>query len=163
VRAEFSIETDADIASDGEKFLRFDSSRSCNGDCVLCSHFCMGSDLPLTLWPDESVPPGQTQHLYFDISNLVDTPATGVLIVATPRRDSDNPCNGGDILATIPLEELALTRAWQTRCVSITRQQSLGWFGFYVSDGNFVVGLDAFRFGPPCHEQDRAQRRDLPR
>jgi hypothetical protein len=54
-------------------------------------------------------------------------------------------------LATIPLAQLQADPGWQTRCVTLTPKQPFSAFGPTLAGERFDIGLDAFRFGPPCH------------
>jgi hypothetical protein len=145
-RRGFRLERESDDASDGEQFLLFDSSLACltDDDCP------SGPDAPaLTIWPMTSFKAGETKHLYFDIVNLATAAPSGVLTISS-RATSMQPCAGDAHLAKMSLADLATTSDWETRCVTFTLSAPLNYFGVSVTGETFRVGLDTFRFGPPC-------------
>ena len=136
---------ESDRSSHGATWLSFDSQRSC-ADSFACKP--EGSDLQLSLWLRQPLPPDVPLHLYFDAINLGQAPPSGTLHVAA----TEDYCTASATLATIPLRDLELTSDWSTRCVSFTPSSAFSIFGLYVSGETFEVGLDAFRFGPPCRD-----------
>ena len=131
-------------SSDGMAWLAFDSQKSCAGSFACGAD---GADLQVSLWAAPALPPNVPLHLYFDAINLGGTTPSGILHVDDATEDF---CTSSAALATIPLRELELTPDWSTRCVSFTPSSALAIFGLYVTGEAFQVGLDAFRFGPPC-------------
>lgn len=136
---------DASSASHGERFVIFDSNTPCPG----CNQWT--NDLQVVLGLNDAIP-AEAQHLYFDVVNLGESAASGVLTVGAIYAATTNLCQSNAILASVPLQDLALSSKWQTRCVSFTPEQRVDALGLYVSDGSFRIGLDALRFGPPCRE-----------
>jgi hypothetical protein len=126
--------------------MSFDSELDCSFPCGLGS-----DDLQFGFWLDAPVPAGEPFHLYFDARNLADAAPSGAIRLKTI--DFSTPsCDVGDPLATVELAALALTDEWQTRCVTLTAEADFTVFGLYVTGDDFHVALDAFRFGPPCHD-----------
>lgn len=135
--------------SDGASFLvlyTFDPCETCQPS---------ENDIRVDLWPIEPLSAGETLHLYFDIKNFEATSPTGVLAFGGVHAATSNPCKSDEVLARVPLAELALTSEWQTRCVSLTPSEPIVAFGPGVSDGSYRIGLDTLRFGPRCHESVR--------
>jgi hypothetical protein len=135
----------SDRSSDGAAWLAFDSQKSC-ADSFACA--ADGHDLQASFWLPSPLPPGQQLHLYFDAINLGPASPSGVLHVDA----TEDYCTSAATLATIPLRDLELTSDWSTRCVSFTASSSLAILGLYVTGESFQMGLDAFRFGPPCRD-----------
>jgi hypothetical protein len=129
-----------DQASDGARFLMFDSTLPCPG-CASTT-----SDMQVSFWFDTLFPAGETRYLYFDVADFGPKRPTGTLLFGS----TITPCSTAEVLASIPLEELDITHEWQTRCVAITPHAAFVDFGLYVADGTFKIGIDALRFGPPC-------------
>ena len=130
-------------SSDGDVWLDFDSQTSC-GASFGCT--AEGDDAQVGFWLSTTLPVGAPLHLYFDAINLGQLAPSGVLRIDVLQ----NGCMSAAPLATIPLLDLELTSGWTTRCVSFTPNAAVGVFGLYVTGETFHVGLDAFRFGPPC-------------
>jgi hypothetical protein len=142
-----SFPSDPPAPSHGERSLLFDSTLPCDSRCSESS-----GDLQLTFTLDEPIGAGETKHLYFDIATLSAEPPSGTLVIGAVQ-EATSPtdfCTADQHLADLPLGNLAATSAWQTRCVTFTAEASFQVFGLYVADGTFKIGLDAFRFGPPC-------------
>ena len=133
-------------SSDGETWLAFDSQRSCS-DSFGCR--ADGGDIQVGFWLRAPLPAGEPLHLYFDAINLGQGTPSGILHVDVVQPMATG-CMSAAALATLPLRDLDLTSDWATRCVSFTPSTALGVFGLYVTGETFQVGLDAFRFGPPC-------------
>lgn len=125
-------------------YLTFDSTRSCEESP--CSE--QGGALQVAFYFDPALAAVEEQHLYFDVINLVDEAPRGELHFGVLA--SEPVCSVGEELATIGLSELEMAADWQTRCVSFAASAAFTAFGFYVTGENFQVGLDTFRFGPPC-------------
>jgi hypothetical protein len=136
---------ESDRSSHGATWLSFDSQKSCSD-----SFFCRpdGSELQLSFWLFPAVPPDVPLHLYFDAINLGPATPSGALHIAA----TEDYCTSAAALATIPLGDLELSSDWATRCVSFTPSSAFNIFGLYVSGETFELGLDAFRFGPPCRD-----------
>jgi hypothetical protein len=133
-------------ASTGISYMSFDSSLECTGVCSPD-----GDDAQFGFWLDAQVPAAEPVHLYFDAINLADEAPSGILQI-----DSlDGLCGTTEPLATIELEELSLTLDWQTRCATFAPTAPFQVFGAYVLGEAFHIGLDALRFGPPCHAQQK--------
>jgi hypothetical protein len=135
-----------DSASDGEIWLAFDSQKSCSGSLACRAD---GGDIQVGFWLGTPLPAGEPLHLYFDAINLGQANPSGVLHVDVMDTTA-NGCMSAAALATLPLHDLELTSNWSTRCVSFTPNAALDKFGLYVTGETFQLGLDAFRFGPPC-------------
>jgi len=129
---------------DGMRYLGFDSTLACPD----CDEY--RADLQVLFWFDAPIPAGATRYLYFDVANYGVKPPTGTLVFGSVRAPSMDVCSSSEVLANIPLEALAISGEWQTRCVAITPEVEFSTFGLYVADGTFQIGLDALRFGPPC-------------
>jgi len=129
-------------ASAGAHYMMFDSTLACEGVCQ-----SDGADAQFSFWLDAPLPAGVPLHLYFDAINLGEAAPAGTLQLD----QLDFSCATTAPLATIELDELALTSGWQTRCVTLVPQTEVDVFGVYISGEAFHVGLDALRFGPPCH------------
>lgn len=128
-----------------------------HGASFLVIYFCEAcqdteNDIGVALRPAEPLSAGKTLYLYFDIKDFELTPPKGELTLGGVHAPASNPCKSDEVLASIPLAELALTTEWQTRCVSITPLEPILDFGPNVSDGATRIAVDALRFGPPCHE-----------
>jgi hypothetical protein len=121
--------------------MSFDSTLDCVPPCQ------PEGDAHFGFWLDAEVPANVSVHLYFDAINLTDEAPSGVLQVDA----LSFPCETTEPLASIALGELSLTRTWQTRCVTFTPTAPFQVFGTSVVGESFHFGLDAFRFGPPCH------------
>jgi hypothetical protein len=133
----------SDRSSDGAAWLAFDSQKSC-AESFACG--VDGRDLQVSFWVGPALPPSEPVHLYFDAINLGPTIPSGIVHVDA----TEDYCTSSATLATIPLRDLDLTADWSTRCVTFTPSSPLTIFGLYVTGETFQVGLDAFRFGPPC-------------
>ncbi len=133
-------------SSDGDTWMGFDSQKSCS-DSFACR--ADSGDIQVGFWLGTPLPPGEPLHLYFDAINLGQAPPSGILHVDVVAPSAIG-CMSAAALATIPLGDLALTSDWSTRCVSFTPNTAFDVFGLYVEGGTFQLGLDAFRFGPPC-------------
>jgi hypothetical protein len=131
-------------ASDGSRYLLFDSSLPCEG----CSE--RTSDLQVIFWFDSPIQAGKTQYLYFDVVSFSMGRPTGSLVLGSFHPPGTDPCTTTELLATVPLTDLATSAEWQTRCVAFTPVAAYSIFGLYVADGTFEIGLDTLRFGPPC-------------
>lgn len=129
---------------DGMRYLAFDSTLTCAG----CAE--RTSDLQVIFWFDTPVPEGAIRYLYFDVVDYGPKRPTGTLLFGSPTTPTQDPCSTGEVLASIALEDLAITSAWQTRCVELAPRAPFSTFGLYVADGTFQIGIDALRFGPPC-------------
>jgi hypothetical protein len=139
---------DSGGSSDGNAWLAFDSQKSCSESFVCQAD---GDDAQVGFWLDAPLPPGVPVHLYFDAINLSEASPSGILhFDGLPFDDGQHACRSAAALATIPLSDLALTSDWATRCVSFTPDAVFDVFGLYVTGEAFQLGLDAFRFGPPC-------------
>jgi hypothetical protein len=136
----------SDAASDGDTWLAFDSQKSCS-DSFGCQ--ADSGDIQVGFWLDTPLPAREPLHLYFDAINLGQATPSGILHVDVVQATVDG-CMSAAALATIPLRDLELTSGWSTRCVSFTPNAALDVFGLYVTGEAFQLGLDAFRFGPPC-------------
>jgi hypothetical protein len=134
---------DSDRSSHGTTWLAFDSQKSC-AESFACS--ADGADAQVSFWVEPAQAPGAPIHLYFDAINLGPTMPAGALHIDA----TEGYCTSSAELATISLRDLELTSGWSTRCVSFTPSSALSTFGLYVTGETFLVGLDAFRFGPPC-------------
>jgi len=133
----------ASAASDGARYLTFDSSVEAGPSCT--SSTC--SDAQVAFWLDAPISAGEALSLYFDVINLKSTDPSGILHID----GTDSSCVTTEKLATIPLGALDISSSWQTRCLTFTTQTDLSVFGIYVDRGDFHIGVDAFRFGPACH------------
>lgn len=113
--------------------------------------FCgtSGGALQIAFFFEPPLPAAEEQHLYFDVRNLVDESPRGALHLGV--LGSEPICSVKEELATIPLSDLQMTTAWQTRCVTFAAAATFPAFGLYVTGESFQVGLDTFRFGPACH------------
>lgn len=127
----------------GNRFMGFDSSLSCDTTCD-----SSGGDLQVAFFLRGVIPSGRPQHLYFDVTNLAAVAPRGTLHVGV--MGFDPLCASTEALASIPLEQLDATPDWQTRCVTFTSRAPFQVFGVYVTGETFKLGLDTFRFGPPC-------------
>lgn len=122
--------------------MSFDSALECTNPCRP-----EGEAAQFGFWLDAELPAAERVHLYFDAINLTDEAPSGVL-----QLDSLGPlCETTEPLVTVELEALYLGPTWQTRCVTFAPTVPLQIFGTYVFGESFHIGLDAFRFGPPCH------------
>jgi hypothetical protein len=130
-----------DTAADGLISLRFESQAAGSS-----TNWPEGTDAQLAFYLDESLAVGVALHLYFDIINLSPREPSGQLSIA----GLEWACETRDPLANIELAKLSTTGAWQTRCVELTPAQELDVFGIWVTGTDFAIGLDTFRFGPPC-------------
>ena len=133
-------------SSDGGTWLAFDSQRSC-ADSFACR--ADSGDIQVGFWLGTPLPAGAPLHLYFDAINIGQATPSGILHVDVVHATA-NGCMSAAALATIPLRDLELASGWSTRCVSFTPNAALDVFGLYVTGETFQLGLDAFRFGPPC-------------
>lgn len=127
-------------AADGAVFLRFDAPLA---DAPLRPD---GTDAQLAFWLDEALPSDTALNLYFDVLELSDRPPSGELSIAALGIS----CETLEPLATIPLAELSATSEWQQRCVELRSSRAFSVFGLWVTGTDFSIGLDTFRFGPPC-------------
>jgi hypothetical protein len=129
-------------ASAGSSYMSFDSAVECTNPCEP-----EGEDAQFGFWLDAEMPASERVHLYFDAINLTDETPSGVLqLDALGFR-----CETTEPLLSIELGDLHLTREWQTRCLTFAPAAPFQVFGIYVLGESFRIGLDAFRFGPPCH------------
>lgn len=129
-------------ASAGSSYMRFDSALECTNPCRPD-----GEDAQFGFWLDAEMPASERVSLYFDAINLTDEAPSGVL-----QLDALGfLCETTEPLLTIELGDLYLTREWQTRCLTFASTAPFQVFGSYVLGESFHIGLDAFRFGPPCH------------
>lgn len=128
-------------ASDGLVSLRFESQ-----PVGATTNWPEGTDAQLGFYLSEPLLAGVPLSLYFDVINLSRGEPSGELSIA----GLDWTCETREPLATIDLAELSTTEAWQTRCVELVPTQELTVFGIWVTGANFTIGLDTFRFGPPC-------------
>lgn len=108
-----------------------------------------GVDAPFAFYLDagNEILANAPQYLYFDIENLADTPANGVLVVA----GLEFTCETKEPWLTVSLSDLAISQVWETRCVEFVATEDFQVFGIWMSGTDYSVGVDAFRFGPPCH------------
>jgi hypothetical protein len=132
-------------ASDGEHCFTFDSRRACV-DSPACRP--TGGDAQFGFWLGSVVPAGDPVHLYFDVINFGSSQPNGELAIDAVG----SLCESREVLAKLPLSALALDTFWQTRCVSFLPGAPFSTFGVYVTGSSFYMGLDTFRFGPPCHD-----------
>jgi hypothetical protein len=139
----------SDSSSDGDTWLAFDSQKSCS-DSFGCR--ANGGDIQVGFWLGTPLPAGEPLHLYFDAINLDQAIPSGSLHVDLVDHTTSG-CMSAAALATIPLRDLELRSAWSTRCVSFTPNAAVDLFGLYVTGETFRLGLDAFRFGPPCRTE----------
>jgi hypothetical protein len=107
--------------------------------------------MQVNFWLEQEILADETRHLYFDIANFAATLPSGTLAI-TAFHPPGYSCESDESLAAIPLDDLAVTSEWETRCVSFTAREPFSIFGLHVFDGTFKIGLDTFRFGPPCHD-----------
>jgi hypothetical protein len=131
--------------SDGEHCFTFDSRRAC-AESPACQP--AGGDAQFGFWLDSVVTAGDAVHLYFDVTNLEDAQPDGEIGIDAVG----SLCESTEVLARIPLAALGLDTSWQTRCASFVPTAPFQIFGVHVTGASFHVGLDAFRFGPPCHD-----------
>lgn len=88
-----------------------------------------------------------SENLYFDVKNLSNEAVTGSLRFY----GTDLLCEGEQLLREVDLAKLELRPTWATRCVTVSGLRDHRALGIAVSGGRHAIGLDAFRFGPPCH------------
>lgn len=129
-------------ASAGSSYMSFDSTIECTNPC---RPEARDAQFGFTL--NAVAPAGDPIHLYFDAINLTDEAPSAVMQIEV----LGFPCVSTQPIATIELGALGLTRTWQTRCVTFTPIMPFDVFGLYVVGEAFHIGLDTFRFGPPCH------------
>jgi hypothetical protein len=141
------LRMDGTSSSDGKAWLAFDSRKSCS-ESFACQ--ADGDDVQLGLWLDAGLPPEVPVHLYFDAVNLSQASPSGIFhFGGLPFDDGRSLCKSVP-LAAIPLLDLELTSEWATRCLTFTPNEAFSVLGLYVTGEAFHLGLDAFRFGPPC-------------
>ncbi|WP_437511980.1 hypothetical protein [Sorangium sp. So ce1099] len=128
-------------AADGLYSLRFESQPPGTP-----SPWPEGTDAQVAFFRAEPIVAEAPLYLYFDAINLSAESPSGELTIARLKPF----CETIDPLATIPLEELDLTGSWETRCVELQPAGDILTFGMWVTGVDFTIGLDTFRFGPPC-------------
>jgi|GEM_PF-4663613 len=91
--------------------------------------------------------PDLRENLYFDAKNLASTAASGSIRFY----GTDHLCGGEQLLLEVDLGLLELLPTWATRCVTVPGLRTHEALGIAVTGGPHSIGLDALRFGPPCH------------
>lgn len=129
-------------ASDGLYYFRFESPLP-----GMPPFAPEGTDAQLAFFRGEPIVADAPLYLYFDAINLSATSPSGELSIAKLKPF----CETIEPLATIPLADLDLTGSWETRCVELKPVGEILTFGMWMTGMDFAIGLDAFRFGPPCH------------
>lgn len=128
-------------AADGEKFIRFDSKNDMSTD----------PDAPVAafgFWLNETLPADEKLFLYFAARSAMQfDPASQLRVWGT-----GGLCTQEELLAAMPLSELALTSSWGTRCVELEPAAEYSVLGVDMTGTSYQVDVDTFRFGPPCHE-----------
>lgn len=128
-------------AADGEKFIRFDSKNDMSTD----------PDAPVAafgFWLSETLPADEKLFLYFAVRGAMQfDPASQLRVWGT-----GGLCTQEELLAAMPVSELALTSTWSTRCVELEPAAEYSVLGVDMTGTSYVVDVDTFRFGPPCHE-----------
>jgi len=104
-------------------------------------------DSQFAFWFQTPLPANEPLYLYFEIINLSARPPVGDITLAR----ASGVCQTVEPLAAIPLDRLALSNQWQTRCVELHPTQAVPVLGWWAAGADFVIGVDEFRFGPPCH------------
>jgi hypothetical protein len=125
----------------GERYLSFQPPTNCEEQCRE-----EGSDAQIAFYFDEPLPAREPLYLYFDSIDFAAENSSGVLSFAS----LDWLCETAELLAEIPLEDLALQPSWATRCVELQPTEETSVLGLYVTGENYWVGMDTFRFGRPC-------------
>jgi len=103
-------------------------------------------DSQFGFWFQTPLPANEPLYLYFAIINLSARAPIGDITIAR----ANGICQTAEPLATIPLERLALSNQWQTRCVELHPTDVVPVLGWWAAGTDFVIGVDEFRFGPPC-------------
>jgi hypothetical protein len=130
-------------ASEGNDFVLLASSAACSGAC--------GASQPsasqLYLWFKARPSATAAASLYFDVRNAGEMlPSGSVQIYGT-----DSGCEGETLLAEAPLDRLEMSSSWATRCITLAGPGAYAAIGVALTGGPHSIGLDALRFGPPCH------------
>lgn len=128
--------------SEGSSFVTFETA-GCEDVCSPTNP----SASHLYAWFSGAPSATAKMGLYFDIKNLGDAGASGVLRFY----GTDIVCEQDSVLAEIPLARLQMSSGWSTRCVTVIGPGADTAIGISVSDGAHNVGIDALRLGPPCH------------
>jgi hypothetical protein len=89
-----------------------------------------------------------SENLYFDSKNFGTTAVSGSLRFYS----TDQLCEQEQLLFEVDLGQLQLQRDWGTRCVTLSGLPEYA-LGIAVTGGVHSIGIDALRFGPPCHSQ----------
>ncbi|HYP75198.1 MAG TPA: hypothetical protein VER12_04570 [Polyangiaceae bacterium] len=97
------------------------------------------------LWSDSASE--VSENLYFDAKNLKGQPLTG----SVRFYGTDRVCSAEQLLVEVDLAKLQLLPEWGLRCVTVSGLLAHQALGIAISGSAYSVGLDAFRFGPPCH------------
>jgi hypothetical protein len=124
-------------AADGTTSLRVQSAGQERAD---------GVDSQFAFYLREPLPANQPLYLYFEVRNFSQRAPIGAIAIARV----DFYCKTVEPLATIPLERLELSNEWQTRCVELRPTGEVPQLGWSAEGTDFVIGVDDFRFGPPC-------------
>lgn len=134
------VEQTEAAAGHGSHFIEISAA-----PCVSPCDSSATSDAQLYLWLTEGTRAPASSGLYVELANLGSDPAMGSFELYA----ADRYCESQVPLLSVPLEVLAPSAAWTTRCfeVGLTDEDRLG---IAVRGDAFHVGLDAIRFGPPC-------------
>jgi hypothetical protein len=89
----------------------------------------------------------RNENLYFDVKNLAGTAVSGSILFY----GTDHICSDEQLLLEVDLALIELLPAWATRCVTVSGLRAHEALGIAVTGAAHSIGLDAFRFGPPCH------------
>lgn len=108
-----------------------------------------GVEAPFAFYLDrgDEVTAGVPQYIYFEIENLAATEPVGTLAFA----GLEVTCETKEPWLSIPLSDLSLSSTWETRCVEFVATEDFQVFGIWMSGTEYSIGVDAFRFGPPCN------------
>lgn len=107
-----------------------------------------GVEAPFAFYfdPGSWIEPEVPHYLYFEIKNQVSAQPDGQLSFA----GLEITCETKERWLTVSLTDLELSTNWETRCVELQATQTFQAFGLWASGPDFSIGVDAFRFGPPC-------------
>lgn len=140
-------EVDAGIghAADGDAFVHF--VPPIPSDDPNCSDTV---NAPFAFWIGQygTIVGGEPLHIYFDAVNLSEVEPDGAVTFA----GLEPACETAERWSTVPLSDLALSKEWETRCVTLHPTTDFTVFGFWMSGIDYSVGVDAVRFGPPCDD-----------
>lgn len=98
-------------------------------------------------WGDGDFEASQPLSLYFEAKNLATDATAGELGFGF---DSGGCDPAGDSVM-VAISDLELGDEWETRCVELMPAQDSTYLVLWAQGENFAVGVDALRFGPPCH------------